>query len=283
MSTRDTMVPFLSAPATELAAEAPATRAVPGLSANAIHGLAASYPGTLTREMRSLLENTCGYTADQFGTIDFTGRWHPSEPLAVFRPCLTLALDDDGRRWIAETSRHQGLPGPVWCLSPQPEVALYVSDDLAGFLAKLGHCSRRGGLSKWLHSLQRMAREVWAHRDNLAEQSQESCRNDRELRRWLAVLPFDAHVYDLRIPSAMRGWPYGLAGPEGRLHRCGKLPVFAVTACPTASRWTQHLAQIAATWEMPRPAAANSPSRWPLPAGTSRAGDSRKDEVMAAR
>jgi hypothetical protein len=270
VSTPDNMVPFPLAPGIKLTVETLPTCALPGLRDDAIQGLAASYPGALTGEMRSLLRITCGYTAGEFGTIDFTSRWHPPEPLAVFRPCLTLALDDDGRRWIAETSRHTGLPGPIWCLLSAPEVALYISDDLAGLLARLNHCSRQGGTSKWLRSLHKAAKDVWAHREILAEQSQESCRRDRELRSWLAALPFDAHVYDLRIPSGIRGWPYGFAGPDGRLYRCGRLPVFAVAACPTASRWVRHLAEIAATEQMPRPAATRSLARSSLSAGAFR-------------
>jgi hypothetical protein len=268
MSTADNMVPFPLAPGVKLTAEALPTGALPGLRDDAIQGLAASYPGTLTSEMRSLLRITCGYTAGEFGTIDFISRWHPPEPLVVFRPCLTLALDDDGRRWVAETSRHTGLPGPVWCLLSEPEVALYISDDLAGLLARLS----QAGTSKWLRSLHRAAREVWARRETLAEQSQESCRRDRELRSWLKALPFDAHVYDLRFASGIRGWPYGFAGPDRRLYRCGRLPVFAVAACPSDSRWVQHLTKIAAAQQMPRPAATQSLSWRPLSNGASRAG-----------
>lgn len=258
MSTPDKMVPLLSAPWISLFDEALPVTPVPGLGAEAIRGLETSYPGTLTAEMRSLLQTSCGLAADEFGTIDFTGRWHPAEPLGVFRPCLTLAIDDEGRRWVAETSSDEGLPGPVWCVMSEPEVAVHVSDDLAGFLATLTDRARRGRTSGWLRGLCQEARSVWANRHTVARQSQECCQRDRELRGWLAALPFDARVYDLRTPWATRGWPYGLAGPDGRLYRCGKLPVFAVASCPTVSRWTQHLAQIAATRELPRPAVAHS-------------------------
>lgn len=258
VSTPDKTVPVLPAPAIVPALKSLAASAVPGLGTQAIEGLAASYPGILTTEMRSLLRITCGYTAGEFGPIDFTGRWHPAEALSVFRPSLTLAIDDEGRRWIAETSRPTGLPGPVWCLFTEPEVAIYVSDDVAGFLTKLSQSSRGGRTSEWLRQLQHIARDVWANRKRLAERSQESCRLDRTLRSWLAALPWGAQVYDLRTPSAVRGWPYGLVGPEGQLHRCARLPVFAVSACPTGRRWLEHLSHIAATHEIPRPAAARA-------------------------
>jgi hypothetical protein len=95
-----------------------------GLRADVIRSLEATFPGSLSEETRWLLGKTCGLIADGFGSIDFTGQWHPEEPLGIFRPCLTLANDDDGRRWIAETwrSRRRGstrpfasglfLPGP---------------------------------------------------------------------------------------------------------------------------------------------------------------------------
>jgi hypothetical protein len=228
----------------------------PGLSEQAIQGLEATYPGTLTADMHSLLRTTCGLTAAEFGAIDFTGRWHPEEPIGVFRPCLTLAIDDEGRRWIAETSRDQGPPGPVWCVLPDPAVTLYVSDDLNGFLSTLSDLTESRQVYKWLRSLHRDARTIWAQRQVLARVSYEICREDRGLRGWLAELPFDVHIYDLRAPSALRGWPHGLAGPEGRLYRCGRLPVFAVSAAPSASRWRQYMSQIAATAEMLVPPAS---------------------------
>jgi hypothetical protein len=41
---------------------------------------------------------------------------------------------------------------------------------------------------------------------------------------WLAGLPLEAWVYDLRAPGAKRGLPYGLARERGELYRCGRLP-----------------------------------------------------------
>jgi hypothetical protein len=258
MSSADKVVPFSAAPALPRTARAPRVTTVPGLHPEAIEGLEALYHGTLTGEMRALLQNTCGLSADGFGTIDFTGRWHPEEPITVFRPSLTLAIDDEGRRWIGETSRPQGLPGPIWCVLPEPAVAVYVSDDLGAFLEKLHGSMHQGEHAKWLHDLQRQARAVWAWRQTLARESYEACRQDHELRGWLAGLPIDAHVYDLRVPSAVRGWPYGLAGPDGRFYRCARLPVFAVAAAPSTNRWRQHASQIVATGEALWPAGVRS-------------------------
>lgn len=257
MSTAGKVVPFSLAPVKPLPRGLFKLISVPGLSEQAIQGLEATYPGTLTADMRSVLRSTCGLTAAEFGTIDFTGRWQPEEPISVFRPCLTLAIDDEGRRWIAETSRDRGLPGPVWCVLPDPAVTLHISDDLNGFLSTLNDAVERGRLDKWLRSLHRDARAIWEQRQALARVSYETCREDRGLRGWLSALPFDVHLYDLRAPSALRGWPYGLAGPEGRLYRCGRLPVFAVSTVPSASRWTQHMSQVAATAEILAPAAAH--------------------------
>jgi len=257
LSTVDKKVPLFAAPGSRAAGKMLRVMTpYPGLNAESIQGLEGLFPGMLTAEMRSLLGTQCGFHSAELGTIDFTSRWHPEEPLSVFRPCLTLGIDDAGRRWIAETSRHQGLPGPVWCVLSEPGVAVYVSDDLSGFFAMLKEGARLGCISKWLRSLAQEARIVWANRYGLARQSRDQCRNDRDLRAWLAGLPFDASVYDLRAPAPTRGWPYDLAGPEGRLYRCGKLPVFAVAGCETAGRWRQHLPQIAAIEQLARPAAA---------------------------
>ncbi len=213
MSSADKLVPFWPAPVKPLPCGMLKLVSVPGLSTQAIQGLEATYPGTLSAEMRSLLGTTCGLTAPEFGTIDFTGRWHPEETLSVFRPCLTLAIDDEGRRWIAETSLDRGLPGPVWCVLPDPAVTLYVSDDLKSFLSTLNNAAEHGQLFRWLQGLQRDARSIWAQRSALARVSCEVYREDRGLRGWLAGLPFDVQIYDLREPSELRGWPYGIAGP----------------------------------------------------------------------
>ncbi len=255
MSTEGKVVPFSPAPLKPFP-RGPKLVSVPGLSAQAIQGLETTYPGTLTADMRSLLRKTCGLSAAEFGAIDFTGRWHPEEPISVFRPCLTLAIDDEGRRWIAETSCDQGLPGPVWCVLPDPAVALYVSEDLNGFLGTLHDTVERGQLFRWLRSLHRDARAIWVQRQALARASYQICREDRGLRGWLAELPFNVHIYDLRAPSALRGWPYGLAGPEGQLYRCGRLPVFAVSA-PSASRGRHSRSRIVAASELSAPATAH--------------------------
>ena len=258
MSIPDTGLPISPAPAIPLSGFRRGLLSVPGLSPEAIAELEASYPGTLTPEMRSLLQTTCGLAATEFGTVDFTSRWHPAEPISVFRPCLTIAVDDEGCRWIAETSRHRGLPGPLWCILPEPAVAVYVSDDLGSFLGTICDRAPAGRLSAWIRDVYRQARVIWSCRHSLAREGYRICREDPALRGWLAELPAGARIFDLRTSSALRGWPYGLAGPDGELYRCGRLPLFAVSAAASASRWTQHMAQIAATGEIMVPAVARS-------------------------
>src|ERR1700761_4750242 len=228
LTSADKVVPFKVAPGIPRNTREPHLTAVPGLQPEAVEGLQPLYPGILTPETRALLQKRCGLWAPEFGAIDFTGRWHPQESLQVLGPSITLAIDDEGRRWIGETSRQQGLPGPIWCVLSEPAVALYVSDDLEDLLNTIDESTRQGQLGKWLRACKQNARAVWADRRALARQSYESCREEPALRAWLMGLPRDAHVYDLRARCTPRRWPYGLAGPDGRFHRCGRLPVFAV-------------------------------------------------------
>lgn len=258
MSTADNVVPFNPAPGIARNTRGPGIESAPGLSLEAIQGLDASYCGTLTADMRALLQKTCGLSVSGLGSMDFTGRCYPQEPIQVLRPSLTLTIDDEGRRWIGETSRQQGLPGPIWCVLPEPAVAVHVSDDLGSFLDQLNESARPGHLARWLRSLHVDAQRVWAWRQALAWQSYHGCRKDRGLSGWLAELPLHARIYDLRAPCVVRGWPYGLAGPDGRFYRCGRLPVFAVATAPSASRWRQHMSQVAATGDVPCPAAVAS-------------------------
>lgn len=256
MSTVDERVPLLSAPWPNTADPARPLIPLPGLHPQAVRDLESSYPGNLTTAMYSLLRTSCGLAGSGLGSIDFTSRWFPEEPLAVFRPCLTLAIDDQGRRWVAETSRQDGLPGPVWCIFTDPGVALFVCDDLSGLLATLRDNARHGRTEAWLRGLTAQARTVWAHRRKLALNSQSRCQTDRDIRGWLASIPFDAWVYDLRHPSPARGWPYGMVGADGQHYRCGQLPVFAVAGRFNPSRWSHYMAQVAATQELALPAAA---------------------------
>jgi hypothetical protein len=181
--------------------------------------------------MKELLGRSCGLTGTELGCIDFTGCWFLEEPDAIFRPALTLAIDDAERRWIAEVGNGD-LPGPIWCVFPRPEVAVYVSDDLASFLATLRERTCRKEVSCWLDELTAEARAVWSQRHAWAIRPHEAHRSDPAIRGWLMTLPAGAYVYDLRSRSAVRGWPYGVAGPSGRHYRCGRLPVFAVAGSP---------------------------------------------------
>ncbi len=125
------------------------------------------------------------------------------------------------------------MPGPVWCVFPDPQVAVQISDDLQAFLATLHERAHRGQTLAWLQELSATAHVVWAHRRASALRPSAAFTADKEIRGWLATLPADAYVYDLRRPSTVRGWPYGVAGPSARLYRCGRLPVFAVAGSPT--------------------------------------------------
>ena len=240
MSAPGAMIPFVSAPWFDADGIPLSVRPLPGLRPEVIQSLECSYPGILTPAMKALLGTCCGLAGTALGSIDFTGCWFLEEPCAVFRPALTLAIDDAERRWIAEIG-DRTLPGPVWCVFSDPEVAVHVSDDLANFMATIRAHTARGAMKAWLHSLTAQARAVWSRRHTLAMRPHEAAHTRRAIRGWLSGLPFDAYVYDLRVPGIVRGWPYGVAGPSGRLYRCGGLPVFAVAGLPAEG------------WRAPRP------------------------------
>jgi hypothetical protein len=227
MSPVDTMMPLLQGPWIGRAGEQLSIVPLPALRHEAVNSLESHWAGVLTPEMRQVLQLSCGLSGTPLGNIDFTGRWYPQEPLYIFRRSLTLAIDAKGRRWIAEVGRNRGLPGPVWCVFPRPEVVLFVDRSLADFLARLHDNVRRGSTSQYLTTLDIRARTLWASRHARAMGMPVAFSRLRELRGWLAGLPLEAWVYDLRAPGARRGLPYGLARERGNLVRCGRLPVFA--------------------------------------------------------
>lgn len=237
MSTADTMTPLLSAPWRTADGNPLCVRALPGLSPEVIQGLERSYPGVHSPAHKALLQTCAGLTGTELGHIDFTGCWFPKEPCAVFRPCLTLTIDAAGRRWIAEIS-DKDFPGPVWCIFPDPKVAVYVSDSLTAFISTLRDCTCRDEILKWLQDLRTQAQTVWTRRHSLARRPYQLHDSDKQIRGWLAGLPSNAYVYDLRKPMIAQGWPYGLAGASGQLYRCGRLPVFAVAGSPSQG-WYQ--------------------------------------------
>jgi hypothetical protein len=250
----NTMLPALIHPWTNANGEPFPIRPGPGLSSSAIDSLRTRFPGTLTAEHEQLLRCSCGLDATPLQYLDFTGQWHDEETLAVFRPCLTLAVDAQGRRWIAETGNAQGLPGPVWCVMRDPQVVVFVSNDLGEFIRHLHRRTCANSVAGWLQAIDAAAHRVWKHRGSLAFQSRQACAHDRHVRAWLLQLPRDSRVYDLRSPSFGAGWPYGVAGAAGRFHRCGRELLFAVSGFPAPSRWADYLAHLAQQHKPPVPA-----------------------------
>lgn len=232
MSTLDTMTPLISTPWLDANGKSLSARPLPGLRPEVLQTLERAHPGVISPALTDLLSACCGLADTDLGLIDFTGCCFPEEPCTVFNPCLTIAIDDAGRRWIAEVGDGD-LPGPVWCVFPQPEVAVYVSGDLASFLSTFRDHASRGDTLTWLQELTTTARAVWSHRRTLAMRPHHVDHSDDQIRGWSSSLPSDAYVYDLRTQTIARGWPYGVAGPSGRLYRCGRLPVFAAAGSPT--------------------------------------------------
>ncbi len=232
MSTPDTMTPLLFTPWVDAGGKTLSVRSLPGLRPELIETLKSAYPGIISPPLQALLATSSGLADTELGNIDFTGCCFPEESCDVFQPCLTIAIDDAGRRWIAEVGG-KDLPGPVWCVLPDPQVAVLIGEDLQAFLATLREHAHRGQTLEWLQELSANAHAVWAQRRALALRPHGAYRADEAIRGWLATLPSDAYIYDLRRPSTVRGWPYGVAGPSARLYRCGRLPVFAVAGWRT--------------------------------------------------
>jgi len=237
MSPVDAVMPLLQGPWIGRHGEPLPIVPLPGIRQEAIANLEAHWSGILTPEMREVLRRTCGLSGTPIGSIDFTGRWFYEEPLSVLRPSITLAVDDQGRRWVAELGKGRGLPGPVWCVFSHPEVALPIERNLADFLLRLHDNVRRESMSEWLSTLRIRARKLWASRHGRAMGVPVAFSRLKEIRGWLAGLPVNAWVYDLRAPGVSRGLPYGLMHERGQLCRCGRLLVFAFTgfAGPAAS------------------------------------------------
>lgn len=239
MSSPDTLTPFISAPWLDPLGRPLAVRPLPGLRPEILRKLRYCR-GAMAHDYREFLTCCSGLANTELGNLDFTGSWYPEEKCPVLNPCLTLAVDHQGRRWVCELSA-DGRPGRVWCLFAEPTVAVYVSDTLAEFLATLRDRTCHGRLFSWLQDLTAQAYAIWKHRRTLARRPHRGVDADAEFAEWLATLPQEAFVYDLRTPMAARGWPFGLAGSSSRLFRYRDMPVFAVAgshrAGPRLDEW----------------------------------------------
>jgi hypothetical protein len=227
MSITDTLAPLISSPWLNAPGQPHAIRPLPGLRRTISKDLRIPTIAFTSGEYREFLSTCSGLAGTQLGLIDFTGSGYPVETCPVFYPCLTLAIDDAYRCWITEVSE-DGLPGRVWCLFREPQVAVYVSDDLPSFIAALRERTCKGRFFSWVQDLSAQAQAIWRYRRAFAMRPYQVSEADSELAAWVKTLPSDACVYDLREPKAARGWPYGFGGPEGRLFRYECLPVFAV-------------------------------------------------------
>ena len=229
MSPLDTMMPLVQEPWIDRHGEPLSIVPLPPIRSEAISSLEAHWTGILTPQMREVLQRSCGLSGTPLGSIDFTGRWFPEEPLPIFRASVTLAVDQHGCRWVAELGKPRGLPGPVWCVFTKPEVALLIDRDLGDFLQRLHAHTRRESVCEWLATLNIRARKLWASRHGRAIGVPVAFSRLKELRGWLSGLPANAWIYDLRAPGVHRGLPYGLIHERGPLCRCGRLLVFAFT------------------------------------------------------
>jgi hypothetical protein len=95
-----------------------------------------------------------------------------------------------------------GLPGPVWCVFSQPTVAVYVSDDLIGFVSTLRQAEECGHIPDLLQGFAKTARSFWDYHAALAFRSGVACRCDRAMRGWLYALP---PMHGLRSAPANAG------------------------------------------------------------------------------
>lgn len=223
----------------------------PGLDPAAVAILKRTFPARLTPDFERLLRGTDGFATTTSQADALTDPACARESLTVLRPSLTLAVDDRGRRWIAETVTKSGIPGPVWCVYENPQVVVYISADVREFVGILLQQGDQHAMSGWLKSLEAAAERTWQHRGTLAFQSRQHVSQDPRARPWLLQLPRDARIYDLRTATFGDAWPYGAAGAAGRLHRCERELLFAVSGFPPPSRWADHLAHVALTEDVP--------------------------------
>jgi len=135
-----------------------------------------------------------------------------------------------------------------------PQVVVYVAEDISIFLKSLQTHTLAGTITAWLNSMADAARNAWRHRGALAFQARQACSQDKRVRQWLLQLPRDARVFDLRNPRFGTAWPYGVAGAAGRFHRCGRDMLFAVSGFPAPSRWANYLGTLAWQQDIPVPA-----------------------------
>jgi hypothetical protein len=94
----------------------------------------------------------------------------------------TLAIDDQGRRWIAGIGNRRVVQDPLWCVLPEPGVAMLIDRSLADFVVRSHNNERRACTSQWLTVLKIRARKLWASRHTRATALPVACSHTREMR-----------------------------------------------------------------------------------------------------
>ena len=115
MSTTDKVIPLLSMPWLSSGGVRLSTTPLPGLRPEVIQALEPVYPGALTPEMYRLLQTSCGLEGTALGAVDFTGRWHPEEPLSIFfdrvSRCASMMKAVAGSRKLPTSPVYRGRYG----------------------------------------------------------------------------------------------------------------------------------------------------------------------------
>lgn len=197
-----------------------------GASPEVLASLASKLPCPLPEPIRALLaecESWSGTLDDGFVSVGFGEAVGEVAP-ELFPQGWVVAGDEFGNYWIADLAADAQDIGPIYFLSHDPPELFLECRTYAEFLHRLvgvdpNPAERLYGVAGG------MQRSGPTYRATRAAASPDS---DPELAAIAGRCGEATTIIDLRKVERGIGFTWGMYSPEGKVHRAGQLPIFAV-------------------------------------------------------
>jgi cell wall assembly regulator SMI1 len=198
----------------------------PGVPPADIDGLADELGVPLSRELRTLLEQTAGIVSGPLEAIDFTGRTLSFGDPDAFPWGLPIAGDGFGNFWVVDLTPDEADTVPVFFACHDAPVILYQSPDIGDFLHEAFRMLEPPHASAVDDVHEDRLFNVWRENPGTLEHSA-ALASDQPLRAFAAELDDRFTFVDLRSAPVGMGFSWGRYGPRTEVRRHGHERLFA--------------------------------------------------------
>lgn len=180
----------------------------------------------MPEELRELLGFSAGMEGCLAG-IDFTGECMMFEMEDLFPRGLPVAADGCGNFWVLDLTPQTTRTAPVFYASHDAPVILYQCSDLASFMGEVfrGYTAPHRSLVDDVHEDRLF--NVWRKNPGVLSRAQALTAADPVLAEFVASLPENFEIVDLRKVEPGMGFSWGRYGADTELKRHGHERIFA--------------------------------------------------------